>query len=344
MEKCVKNSVLVVDDNEANTMVLSAMLQRLGFDVDEAASGMEAIDYACRREYDLIFMDHLMPEMDGVETVKQLLFISKQSKPPVIVGVSATIDDEVTKKFLEAGARGMLEKPVMLEKLEEKLCTLGFASAEKKDEAVGSAEKQEIEKILASVDGLEYQRGIDMLSGNADNYMKVLAVCVKNIQENYNSIDLLLGTKQLESFALPFHSLKGIFLNIGANNLAECSKELEMAAREKNLEYIQKKLESYMDRVRVFHQQLQNAQELYKQGRQEQQSEKTVSASEFIQNLQQLRQHIEDFEYIEITEKLDEMLLVSEPQRKTGLERISEAIQDFDYDKALEITNEMLKE
>lgn len=343
MEIDKKNRVLVVDDNEANTMVLSAMLERLGFVVDEASSGMEAIDHCCQSEYDLIFMDHLMPEMDGIETVKQLMFITSQSKQPVIIGVSATIDEEVTQAFLEAGAKGMLEKPVLLESLEEKLQVLGFASSQAVEEQ-DSAKQNDIESIVSCVEGLDYQKGIEMLSGNTDSYMQVLAVCIKNIEQNYNSIDLLKGTRQVESFALPFHSLKGIFLNIGADELAECSKELEMAAKEKKLSYIQDRLDEYRSSVQLFCQQLQEAYGKYMQEKQEQQGTKTVSASEWVQNLQILRQHIEDFEYIEITEKLDEMLLTDDAQKKEGLKKVLDAIQDFDYDKALEAVDHMLCE
>lgn len=337
-----KNKVLVVDDNEANTMVLSSMLERLGFEVDEAGSGMEAIDHCCQKEYDLIFMDHLMPEMDGIETVKQLVFITKQSRESVIIGVSATIDEEVTQAFMEAGASGMLEKPVLLEKLEEKLRALGFASSEADRGTEISAQQNDIGTLVSCVEGLDYQKGIEILSGNVESYMKVLAVSVKNIEQNYNSIDLLKGTRQVESFALPFHSLKGIFLNIGADKLAAVSKDLEMASKEKELAYIQDRLDAYMEQVRLFCEQLQGVCEKYMQGKQEKQGGKTISASEWVQDLQILKQHIEDFEYIEITEKLDEMLLTDDMQRKEGLKEVSDAIGDFDYDKALEAVEKMI--
>lgn len=341
MSSEVKNSVLVVDDNEANTMVLSSMLQRMGFEVDEADSGLEAINHICKKDYDVVFMDHLMPEMDGIETIQQLLFISNGEKAPVVIGVSATIDEEVVEAFREAGAQDVLEKPVTMEKLEEKLASAGITATKIVEE--DSSEEEEIGVILSAVDGLDYNKGLDMLGGSVENYMRVLAVCIKNIQDNYHSIDLIKNTRQAESLALHFHSLKGIFLNIGGDTMAERSRELEMAAKDGQLEWIQKHLADYLADLDSFQTDLQKAYEKYAQKKQEKQSGKIISASEFMTDLEELRQHIEDFEYIEITEKLEEMLLGSQGKQKEDLEKISDAIQDFDYDKAMQQL-ELLKE
>lgn len=333
-----KKSILVVDDNDANVMVLSTMLSRLGFAVDEAGSGMEAIDHACRKRYDLIFMDHLMPEMDGVETVKQILFLSNGEKSPIIVGVSATIDEEVVEAFQKVGVSELLEKPVTMEKLEEKLDFIGVAASDEVQQ-VSEGEGNDIDRILSGVQGLDYKKGLDMMAGSVENYMKVLAVCIKNIIDNYNSIDLIKGTSQPDVFALHFHSLKGIFLNIGADIMAEKSKSLEMASKEGRLEEIQAKLDGYLKEILSFHAELKNAYEQYDAGQQKNNPGKEVSDSEFMQDLEQLRQHIEDFEYIEITETLDKMLSGSQGTKKEGLEKISAAIQAFDYDEALNQVN-----
>lgn len=336
----IKNSVLVVDDNDANTMVLSTILKRMGFDVDEAASGMEAIEHTCQRKYHLIFMDHLMPEMDGVETTKQILFLSKGEKKPIIIGVSATIDKEVVDAFEEAGAQAVLEKPVTIEKLEEKLHSLGIMTS---SDVQGEEddEKAALGSILLSVEGLDYKKGLDMMAGSVENYMKVLAVCVKNIQENYNSIDLIKGTSQKDGFALHFHSLKGIFLNIGADDLAEKSKRMELASKERRMEEVQAGLEGYMAEVLTFHAELKSAYEQYDAQYRKEAPEKEVSDSEFLRELTELKQHIEDFEYIEITETLEKMLSASQGDKREALDKISIAIQEFDYDVALSLVDEL---
>jgi CheY-like chemotaxis protein len=278
-----------------------------------------------------------MPEMDGMEAVKQILLISGTEKPPVIIGVSATLSREVVEGFRLAGAKDVLEKPVTMDKLQERLEAAGITVSSDGQETEAERQEDGIGVLLSGVMGLDYKKGIEMLAGSVENYMKVLGVCVKNIQDNYNSIDMIKGTKQFESFALYFHSLKGIFLNIGADKMGERSRELEMAAKECNMDWIEERLEKYMEDLTAFHESLREAYERYAANNQPKQSGKPVSQSEFAKNLDELRQHIEDFEYIEITEKLESMLLSSQGAQKEGLENISNAIQDFDYDGALEI-------
>jgi len=328
-----RNRVLVVDDNDANVMVLSTMLRRLGYEVDGAMSGMEAIDYICKEEYDLVFMDHLMPEMDGVETVRQIQVISQGKKVPLIFGVSATVDDEIVDAFHRAGARDVLTKPISMGKLEEKLAELNMNMDEVSEEQTEPGD--DIDGILSAVRGLDYKKGLDMMAGSVENYMKVLMVSIKNIMGNYNSIDLVRDTRQAEVFALHFHSQKGIFLNIGADAMAEQARRLEMASKDGNLEEIQASLDGYMDELLAFHSALKEAYGRYASSRQTESPVRAVSVSEFMEDLNKLRQHIEDFEYIEITETLEKMLSGSQGRQMEGLQKISVAIQEFDYDEAL---------
>lgn len=336
-------SVLVVDDNDTNLLILTTMLGRLGFTVDEAKSGMDAISHTCRKTYDLIFMDHLMPEMDGVETVKQIFFLSSGEKRPTVIGVSATIDKEVSDAFLSVGVGELLEKPVTMDKLEEKLRFLGVFG----DDGIEGAQDGvggDIGGILSEVQGLDYKKGLDMMAGSVDNYMKVLSVCIKNIMDNYNSIEMLKENAGPESFALYFHSLKGIFLNIGADVMARKSKGFEMAAKEGRMPEINAGLEPYLQEVLSFQKALKAAYGQYSASQDKKVQGKEVSDSEFARDLEQLRQHIEDFEYMEITEMLEKMQPASQGAKKEKLEKIAAAIQDFEYDEALRLADALRDE
>lgn len=80
--------VLVVDDNVVNAMVLSAMIEHYGIKTDTAESGMEAIEKVCGTQYDIVLMDYIMPDMDGVQTTRQIMFVSEDKKKPKVIGVS----------------------------------------------------------------------------------------------------------------------------------------------------------------------------------------------------------------------------------------------------------------
>ncbi len=111
--------VLVVDDNGMNRKVFSMLLKKMGSNVDEAGGGIECLELVRQKKYDLIFMDHLMPVMDGIETLNRMrdLELSLNLETPVVV---LTANDLRNGKdfYLDAGFDAYLEKPVLPKNLE----------------------------------------------------------------------------------------------------------------------------------------------------------------------------------------------------------------------------------
>lgn len=249
MKKLSELDVLVVDDNSANTLVLKAMIERYGANADTAESGMEAIEMSCSKSYDIVLMDYLMPDMDGVESIRQIKFVAGDNDNTLYFGVSATVDNQVMEMFRAAGASDVLRKPVRKENLEEVFSANGI---EIDTIEVEEEEEKDRTMFLNAVEGLNYQEGLSLMAGSLENYMKVLAVSVRNIIENYNMIDVIRNTEQMETMTLYFHSLKGIFLNIGADELAGQSKRMEFAAREFENPYVHEMMDGYLDKVKKF--------------------------------------------------------------------------------------------
>lgn len=113
--------VLLVDDNSMNRKVFTMLLKSMGSIVDEAASGAECLELAAQNKYDVIFMDHMMPEMDGMETLAKMNQMAESlNKDTPVIALSANPAEEVQDEYLSAGFSGYLEKPVfppMLQKL-----------------------------------------------------------------------------------------------------------------------------------------------------------------------------------------------------------------------------------
>ncbi len=334
--------VLVVDDNIVNSMVLSTMLERYGIQADIASSGMEAIQRVCNAKYDIILMDYLMPDMDGVETTKQIMFVSNGKSKPKVIGVSATVDAEVTELFISAGADCVLKKPVRTEDFDMKLRQYGFVKEEPGSSSTNSDGSVDSAGFLSSVEGLNYDEGISLMAGSLANYMKVLNVSLRNVSENYNKLDAIRNTGQLDAMSLHFHSLKGIFLNIGASSLASYSKAMEGAAKEFKRMYVRSQMDEYMESVKIFHDQLKDACENYSEKVMSSKSNVYMEEDEFMQKLSELKGNIEEFEYTGITEILEELLAGTKGQRLEKLQNIQDYIQDFQYDEAMEILCTML--
>lgn len=124
-EKYIKNTeindetiILVVDDNEMNLKIASGCISKLGPKVDTAKSGKEAIEKIKTKHYDLIFMDYLMPEMNGVEAAREIKKIN-QNIP--IIAFTTDYDDIVRQEFENVGVKDIMPKPIDIKILKNKL-------------------------------------------------------------------------------------------------------------------------------------------------------------------------------------------------------------------------------
>lgn len=94
--------VMVVDDNEVNSMVVASMLEQFHIVVTEVYAGKDAIEKAKYEDFDIIFMDYLMPEMNGIETTEEIRKLGKV-KRPVIIGLSADVTPELNLNLVQQG-------------------------------------------------------------------------------------------------------------------------------------------------------------------------------------------------------------------------------------------------
>lgn len=103
---------LIVDDTAINLKVASYMLEKYGMTVDTALSGQEAINKVKENDYDIIFMDHMMPEMDGVEATKHIRSLGDKYKDMTIIALTANATNEAKDMFFEEGFQDFVAKPI----------------------------------------------------------------------------------------------------------------------------------------------------------------------------------------------------------------------------------------
>lgn len=113
--------ILLVDDVKENRGFLTDILSPLGFDVDEAGDGEEALRLCMEKKPDIVLMDLVMPGMDGFETIEKIQLVFSMIPPPVIA-VSASATPNVIEKCMKAGCVSFISKPVHIPKLFELLC------------------------------------------------------------------------------------------------------------------------------------------------------------------------------------------------------------------------------
>ncbi|MBR1470645.1 MAG: response regulator, partial [Lachnospiraceae bacterium] len=114
-------AVLVVDDNEMNRKVAKSLMKRNGIQPDLAESGEEAIRMMAERRYDIVFLDHMMPKMDGIETLARLKETGGIPKGCAMIALTANATSGARERYMEAGFDDYLSKPIDVEALERKL-------------------------------------------------------------------------------------------------------------------------------------------------------------------------------------------------------------------------------
>jgi CheY-like chemotaxis protein len=114
--------VLLVDDNEINREVALAVLEPYAFQLAEAESGPEAVDMVRQQTFDMIFMDYLMPGMDGIETTKIIrTSCGTNGETPIIVALTAEETPDLLDRFQKSGCQDVLSKPIDSSKLAQVL-------------------------------------------------------------------------------------------------------------------------------------------------------------------------------------------------------------------------------
>ncbi|MFI5144203.1 MAG: PAS domain S-box protein [Ignavibacteria bacterium] len=235
--------MLVAEDNVVNQKLFLKMLEKMGYEPKIANNGKESVAAAEHGEFDLIFMDIHMPEMDGVEATRRIQSLDKIKSKPVIVAVTANAMVGDREKYLEVGMDDYLSKPVQIHTLSKTVLKWGKKKMADID-TNNSPVNPEMRFIdLDTIGGL---REMDEQDGSflkeiIDLYLNEMPELIDNIRTAYELDDNIKVAKAA-------HSLKGASLNLGACALAGICNEIEQAAKansKKELEILIKELPDY---------------------------------------------------------------------------------------------------
>lgn len=246
--------ILVVDDNEINLKVSAGLLRKFGVDADIADSGFSAIEQVMHRDYDIIFMDHMMPEMDGVETMQRIREMENgRFKDSVIIALTANAITGVKEQMIASGFTGYLSKPVdlkqlaatLLKYLPTELITYVSTSAQE----IKDAERKDpiLEKHV--LEHMDVQVGVRNCGGTLGDYYAVLEVVLKHGPKRMEKLRKLIEEKDFENYTIDVHALKSTAANIGAMQLSQMAFEQEMAGKEGNNDFL---MEHYEELIELY--------------------------------------------------------------------------------------------
>lgn len=221
--------ILVVDDAPMNLDVIRGLLKRTKIRLDTADSGAMCIEKFGQNSYDLVFLDHRMPNMDGVETLLKMkeIYGADLNGVPVI-SLTANAVAGAREEYLEAGFIDYLTKPVMSDELEAML--LKYLPPEKITSASYTDNQEEIPipEWLEKVNILDIKHGVEFCGGNQE-YLDALKIFRVSISSRADEIEALYQAKDIRNYTIKVHALKSMTRTIGAMELSELAASLEEA-------------------------------------------------------------------------------------------------------------------
>ncbi len=270
--------VLIIDDMPINRIVLSSLLATHGVMSDQAESGSECLDLCEKGDYDLILLDHRMPELDGVDTLIRLkeLFKSRGRDIPVICHTTEEGRKNINL-YKAAGFTDVLIKPVEPRELFEVLMKYlpkkkrSGAEDEKNGEIVSpeagdmpetpEAPEADPEEVKAELEKLpswvKLVPHIDLVAGvsncgSADDYMDALYIFYSSIEEKSEEIERFLRNEDWTMYALRVHSLKSMARLVGAEKIGETAAALEKAVGEEAYRIVRNDTPPFLKAYRGF--------------------------------------------------------------------------------------------
>lgn len=227
-----KAHILIVDDNMVNLTVAVGLLEPLQMQIDKAMSAREAIEKISRNMYDLIFMDHMMPDVDGVEATHIIRrFYTNYNNVPIIA-LSANAVDGAEKFFLKEGMDDFVPKPIELSFILAKLRQ--WLPPEKIELVSPSAvPSSQMETPPLEIQGLDTQAALKLL-GSEKLFWEVLEDYYKIISKKAALIIQLEQDEDWKNYTIEVHALKSASRQIGAMEVAELAAQMEQAGNDGN--------------------------------------------------------------------------------------------------------------
>jgi signal transduction histidine kinase/AmiR/NasT family two-component response regulator len=252
--------VLVVDDVMTNLDVARALLSPYGLTVHCVSGGRQAVDVVRegKEVYDAIFMDHMMPDMDGMEAVRIIRgeIGTEYARTVPIIALTANALKGNSEIFLENGFQAFLSKPIDIIKLDVLLnrWVRDSGKDEQYSRAVGDGPKIESAEIRDisvpmdwRVDGVNIEEGVNRFGGR-EAYLRVVRSYISHTPALLDGIRSVDGGS-LERYSITVHGIKGASMGLCAEKVGRAAEEMELAAKKKDLAFISERNEAFLNDV-----------------------------------------------------------------------------------------------
>jgi len=326
--------ILVVDDTPMNLTVVKGLLRQTKVQIDTAESGMECIKLVEKNHYDIIFLDHRMPVMDGIETLQAIkeLPTNPNVETPVI-SLTANAISGAREQYIAAGFQDYLTKPIDSDKLEQMM--IKYLPQEKVHISTGedAEEKISVPEEFQSLQGIDAEAGIKNC-GSEDDYRNALKVFANSISTGAAEIEKFFDTGDWKNYTTKVHALKSTSRIIGANELSDLAKNLEDAGNAADLDKIKTETPRLLEMYKSYSEVLKNFQDV----KQDDSNKPPIDQDQLVEAYEALKEIAASFDYDNakfVLQSLEEYRLPEDEIER--YEQIKVALENLDWEKVNEL-------
>ena len=342
--------ILIVDDNEMNLKVATSLLEPIGMNIDTAEHGKAAVRKIQMAHYDIVFMDHMMPVMDGIEATQVIRNLPEDHyKTLPIIALSANALPEAQAEFEACGMNGFVAKPIRMEELCQ--CLLKWLPPDKiqkqesaKQDRIAQSGSdtnavkadQTLSELPLEIEGIDIRAGIEN-SGTEKLFQELLGDFYKLIDIKSTKIEKCLADGLIRDYTIEVHALKNTARMIGALNLSEEFYQLEQLGNKEDIEVLTQKTPAILNHYRSYKPILKP----FAQAQQE--AKKEVPPEQKRQTLIELKHAIDQFDLDSADaemRKLESYLF--EEEERPLLEQLSAYVADVAMEEIMSTCDELL--
>ena len=333
--------VLIVDDNVINRKVARGFLKNYAFDLTEAESGPEAIEKVRDNRYDLIFMDHMMPDMDGVEAVEIIRRdCGENGNSPVIIALTANAMEGMREYFLEHGFQDFIAKP--LDRLELNQLLLRWVPEKYRQTEDAEVESKPLDPEAFHIDGVDMNAAMKYYSGDEQGFVELLDLFYIDGKRKTELLCEVVESDILR-YQIEVHGLKSASANIGAMEVSAMARAQENAAVQGDREFIDRQFPLLLAEYENL---LANIGQFLERRRQENgRKEKLpcLTIQELREETAAALEELKHFRSQKCGERVEAMLSHELPQyAEERLLEIQEQLRLYEDDKAEELLDQLL--
>ena len=333
--------VLIVDDNVVNRKVARNFLKTYAFDLDEAESGPEAIELVRQNRYDIIFMDHMMPMMDGIEAAEIIRRdCGENGAEAIIIALTANAMEGMRQRFLDKGFQDFIAKPLDRKELGELLTR--WIPEDRRQAGCSEEVCGSLNPDAFQIEGIDMSAAMRYYSGDEAGFVALLELYYMEGQRKIPLLQKLANTN-LPDYQTEMHALKSSSASIGAVDISEMARAQENAAAQGDKSLIDRQLPLLLETYEELLERIGWILEQRQKNEPQEQKLPALSVRELAQQVGEALEELENFRSRECAHIVSDVLRHEMPQDwLDSLMEIQGQLKLYEDDNAEELLAQLL--